>query len=215
MKELFKEIEKKAEEFLKFDPSGHDLNHAIRTFNLSRKISAKEGGDKLVIGAAALLHDVLRPWEKKTGKLHYKGEALEIIKKMLVKVKFPKNKIDSVLHCIETHETYGFAKGKKPKTIEAKILQDADNLDAIGAIGIARCFMCASHHNNPMWVPGEETKKYSPDTVRGSAINHFDEKLLKLKDMMNTKTGKEIAKERHKFMKDFLKRFFKEWEGKL
>ena len=106
------------------------------------------------------------------------------------------------------------------KSIELQIIQDADNLDAIGAIGIARTFAFGGVHNVQMYFPGENLKfnndfVENPQNLNTSTIAHFYEKLLKLKDNMNTKTAKQIAQKRHQFMEDFLQQFFEEWNGKF
>jgi uncharacterized protein len=126
--------------------------------------------------------------------------------------------IDKVKKIISDIPFKGIKQRYVELTLEGKCVQDADRLDAIGAIGIARCFAFGGAHGNTMHNPSiepninitEEQYKKSNSTQ----INHFYEKLLLLKDLMNTKTGKKIAEERHQFMQDFLKRFFNEWEGK-
>lgn len=106
------------------------------------------------------------------------------------------------------------------KTLAGKIIQDADRLDALGAIGIARAFAYGGHKNRPIYSPGakaimHQSFKHYQKIQSGNTINHFYEKLLLLKDRMNTKTGKKMALQRHKFMGAYLKRFYKEWEGKI
>jgi uncharacterized protein len=119
------------------------------------------------------------------------------------------------MFCIKNHEVYDWRKTKKKISKEAQILQDADRLDAIGAIGIARCFTFGGWYGRSIWNPNEKPKIYTKFTkTKKSSITHFYEKLLRLKDDMNTKTGRKIAEKRHKFMELYLKEFFKEWEGK-
>ncbi|MGV8150546.1 MAG: HD domain-containing protein [Candidatus Woesearchaeota archaeon] len=199
--------------------SCHDIYHLYRVYYLSLKIQEKEGGDKLVIGVAAFLHDIHRIMQAETGKYVYPKESLETIKPLLVQVKFPKNKIDKILHVIEYHEEYSFSKnGKTVNDIETLIVQDADNLDAIGAIGIGRTFSFNTRTNRPMWDPSEPFIKtyYSEENPpEPSTLHHFHYKLLKLKDNMNTKTAKKIANHRHKYLKEFIKEFISEWYGKL
>ena len=138
---------------------------------------------------AALLHDVARGHEN--SNLHHAVKGAEIARELLTARGY--HKVNEVIHCIEAHS---FSGGVEPKTLEAKIIQDADRLDAIGAIGIARCF---EYHG-----------KYG-----GEPIAHFQEKLLKLKDLMHTETARRLAEERHRFMVEFLDRLDREEKGLL
>ena len=124
---------------------------------------------------------------------------------------------EKVLHCIEFHEEYDFSeKGKTVSDIETLIVQDADNLDAIGAIGIGRTFMFHGSKGDPMWIPEKsfDRERYDESVEDITPIHHFKHKLLKLKENMNTETAKKMANERHKFMELFLQEFFDEWNGK-
>ena len=200
------------------ESSGHDINHLKRVHNIALHIQSKEGGDRTIIGISAILHDIHRLQEKETGKFCPPKDSLPIVEKLLQEVDFPKAKIKSVLHCIEFHEEYGFSKkGKTVKDIETLILQDADNLDAIGAIGIGRTFSFGGAYGIPMWIPEEPLGKrhYDESERDPSTLHHFYSKLLKLKGNMNTKTGKSMAEERHKFMEKFANEFQKEWKGEL
>lgn len=200
-------------EKLKGDSSGHDWWHIQRVLTLSRKIHQTEGGDLFVIELAALLHDIA-DWKfnenEKTGS--------DIVSKWLSSQKVDKSIIDQVLHIIENISYKGEAENNKIQSIEGKIVQDADRLDAIGAIGVARTFAFGGYKGNELHNP--EQKPVSGMTFdqykksNGTTINHFYEKLLLLKDRMNTPTGKLIANSRHQYMVDFLERFYNEWEGK-
>jgi uncharacterized protein len=213
----FSDIATKVKEFLENESSGHDFYHAERVFNNAIYLQEHEGGDLFVIGAAALIHDVCRPWEKKTGKSHFGEEALKIIEDILHQVNINENKIQQILEVIKLHDIYDWTEKMKDKSVELQIVQDADNLDAIGAIGIGRTFAFGGAHNLQMYCPGENlnfTKDFVEDTkYQTSTIGHFYEKLLRLKDNMNTETGKKIAQIRHQVMEDFLKQFFDEWNG--
>jgi uncharacterized protein len=216
----FKEIADKVKEFLENESSGHDFYHAERVFNNSIYLQKNEGGDLFVIGASALLHDICRPWEKKTGKSHFGDEALDLIKNILVQTNIPKEKIQAILDVIKFHDIYDWTEKMNHKSIELQIIQDADNLDAIGAIGIGRTFTFGGAHNIQMYIPGENlnfTNDFveNPQNLSNSTVAHFYEKLFKLKDNMNTKTGKHVAQQRHQFMEDFLQQFFDEWNGKF
>lgn len=202
--------------FLTHDPSGHDSYHAERVFNNAMNIQEAEGGDKLVIGVAAIMHDLLRPWEKETGKSHFGKEALEIIRKELIPLNLDLKTIDNILDVIAKHDFYDWTVKDNSKSIELQIVQDADNLDAIGAIGIGRTFKFGGANNNPMYIPGENlnfTEDFKEDGTMTSTVAHFYEKLLKLKDNMNTVTGKRLAQKRHDFMVQFIEQFLAEWNG--
>lgn len=163
------------------------------------------------------MHDVLRPWEKQTGKSHFWKEALEIIWWLLEEVGVQEEKFSAILEVIAHHDQYDWSTWNE-KSIELQIVQDADNLEAMGAIGIARCLMYGWAHNCPLWIPGENldfSHDYIEDGTNTTTVAHFYEKLLRLKDNMNTQYWKKLAQERHEFMEEFLQRLFDEWSGKL
>jgi len=184
---------------------GHDFFHAIRVYNLCLRLGEKLDADLDVLKAAALLHDV----GYKENMEKHEILSAKIAEKILRNVGFPEEKIDKVTYCIKAHR---FLRSCKAESLEAKILQDADRLDAIGAIGIARCFSDSGLRKQKIWIPWIKPKdKY--DGKSDSCINHFYEKLLKIKDNLNLEESKKIAEERTNFMKVFLDEFFKEWEG--
>lgn len=215
--QIIEKIEKVIKKIFFSESSGHDIFHLKRVLNNALHIQKKEGGDKTVIAIAAFLHDVHRIVQNKTGKYCSPKDSLPKVKEILKKVGLDEAIIKKVLHCIEFHEEYNFSeKGKSVKDIETLILQDADNLDAMGAIGIARAFMYGGATGVPMWLPDIPfVRKFFDESINDpSEIHHFYSKLLKLKDDMNTKTGKQMAILRHRFMKNYLDEFFAEWEGK-
>lgn len=174
-------FEKIASELMK-DPT-HDFEHAKRVCSISVYLARQENADEEVVRAAALLHDVGHSLDEK----EHENKSLEVASSLLDMTDFPKGKKELVLECIREHR---FTKGEKAMSLEAKILQDADRLDAIGAVGIARCFLWSGEHRK----------------VLKEAIKHFNEKLLKLKDVMNTDGGRRMAEERHRFMLEFLEK---------
>lgn len=191
--------------------AGHDWFHIERVWKLSKKIAEKEESNVEVVELSALLHDIADP------KFHNGDEtlALKISREFLESQNASEDIIEQVLFVIKniSFKNRGEAPGNLP--IELKIVQDADRIDAIGAIGIGRTFNFGGFKNNPMYDPNtkpnlnmskEEYKKSN-----GTTINHFYEKLLLLKDLMNTAEGKKIAEERHDFMLKFLDQFYKEW----
>lgn len=215
----FHQLADNVKRFLENKSCGHDFYHAERVFNLAIYIQKHEGGDIQVIGPTALVHDICRPWEKETGKSHFGTEALVIIKKVLKESHIPANNIQPILDVVALHDIYDWSEKIEDKSIELQIVQDADNLDAIGAIGIGRTFAFGGAYNLQMYNPGENLS-FANDFVQNpthttSTIAHFYEKLLKLKQYMNTKTGLELAEQRHKIMENFLKEFFDEWEGRF
>jgi len=199
MKNLVELIKSKAWRHYASDP-GHDWLHAERVYRMCMKIMEKEGGDPEALTAAALLHDVGMRYELEQGIDHSEKSA-EIAGEILSRIGFPSGKISIVLEAIRVHR---FRKNVRGVSIESKILQDADRLDAMGAIGVARTFSYGGRMGIPM---------YSSSRGTGSTVDHFYEKLLKLKNSLNTETARRIAEERHAFMEAFLSRFLKEIEG--
>ncbi|AEC51789.1 hypothetical protein PNA2_0872 [Pyrococcus sp. NA2] len=161
----------------------HGYSHTLRVLAISLYIGTKENADLEVLALASILHDIARPLEDKGIVKDHAEEGAKIAIDFLTKLGY--RKAGEVAHAIEVHR---FSKGRKPITLEAKILSDADKLDALGAIGIARVFMYSGEHNRSI-----------EDSIR-----HFEEKILKLKDLMYTRTGKEIAEERHRIVEWYL-----------
>lgn len=210
------QIKKYTKEMLGKEGSGHDWWHAFRVFEMASRIARHEKANLFVVQLAALLHDIA-DWK------FYKGNETigpKMIRKLLIKYKIPKNIIDNICDIVLTMSFKGAKVKTEMKTIEGKIVQDADYLDALGAIGIGRVFAYGGHKNRPMYDPNKKPvmhrskKEYFRSKSTTTSINHFYEKLLLLKDRINTNTAKKIARKRHRFMEQFLDRFFREWEGK-
>lgn len=193
------------------DSSGHDLDHTLRVYNLSLEILKKEKkGDKEIISLASLLHDV------DDYKL-FNTENNYNARNFLKNINYNDKKIEEIIMIINSVSF----KGKDsviPFSIEGKIVQDADRLDALGAIGIARAFAYGGAHNRKLYNLNNKIKKSLTfeeyKTSNSDTISHFYEKLLLLENMMNTKYGKKLAKNRTKFTKKYLKEFYKEVEIK-
>ena len=216
LNKLIGKIELKIIDMFKNDNTGHDIYHLKRVLNNAQKIQAKEGGDKLIISVAAILHDVHGLMGKEQKKFVHPRDSLDKIKEILSDIDLDEKTLNHILHCIEYHEEYAFSEeGITVTDIESLILQDADNLDAIGAIEIARNNMFCGNHNIPMYLPEIplESETYDVSIHDPSMIHHFYTKLLKLKDNMNTETGKKLAQGKHEFMETYLKQFFAEWNG--
>ena len=191
--------------------AGHDWFHIERVWKLSKKIAEKEGGNLEVIELSALLHDIADP------KFHNGDEtlALKISQNFLEEIHVNAGLIEQVLFVIKNISFKNRAEAPENPPLELQIVQDADRLDAIGAIGIARTFNFGGFKNNLMYHPEIPPKlnmsKEEYKKNEGTTINHFYEKLLLLKDLMNTKKGEEIAAVRHDFMLKFLDQFYSEW----
>ncbi len=209
-------LEEKVEEMFKTDSTGHDMQHLFRVRSIALHIQQQEGGDAEILSTAALLHDVHRLMEKERGSFCPPAESLPTIRTLLEEVSFPAEKIEAVLRCIEFHEEYGFSKtGRTVTDIETLILQDADNLDAIGAIGVGRTFAFSGSYGIPAWRPELPfDREHFDEAVRDpSTLHHIHAKLLKLRDNMSTATGKKMAQGRHEFMEHFVEEFIAEWRG--
>ncbi|ABL78560.1 HD domain-containing protein [Thermofilum pendens] len=201
-----------AEEAVKFyRGSHHDLSHVERVYRLAMRIARELGAgvDLEVLGAAAILHDVARSMEDEGLVEDHAREGARIAREILKRVGFPEDKIERVAYCIEAHRYRG---GGRPSSIEAQILQDADRLDALGAIGVARAFARGGARGTPFYDPSKPPKERY-DGHSETVVNHFYEKLLKVKDTLNTEPARRIAEGRHRFMEEFLERFLKEWVG--
>lgn len=191
--------------------SGHDWYHIERVWKMAVNLAEKEQANRFIVELAALLHDLI------DDKLvDNKEEAVQEVMYWLEGVGVTSKDSERILEIIESISFKG-GNSKKLHTIEAQIVQDADRLDAIGAIGIARCFAYAGSKGDPLFDPELSVRDTMTEEEyrkgKSSAVHHFYEKLLKLKDLMNTKTAREMAEERHAFMEDYLTRFFNEWEG--
>ncbi|TPV35031.1 HD domain-containing protein [Paucihalobacter ruber] len=199
---------------LKNAEGGHDWFHTLRVFNNSILIAKSENANMPVVKLAALLHDIA------DSKFHNGNEFLgpEMAATFLIKNNADSTVVTHVLNIIK-HMSFknSLENGQTFNSLEMQIVQDADRLDAIGAIGIARAFNYGGFKNRAMFDPAIKpnlnmTKaEYKNSTA--PTINHFYEKLLLLKDQMNTKTGIALAKERHRFMEQFLEQFYAEWDG--
>jgi uncharacterized protein len=194
------------------ESTGHDWYHIERVWKNARTIAEKEGGDGFVVELAALLHDIADHKFVANADTVAAGRVREILLKHGVEEEIILAVSHIVLNC-------SFKGGmlNKMKSLEGLIVQDADRLDAIGAIGIARTFAFGGKFNRAIYDPAVKPVAFSNEAEyrekRSHTINHFYEKLLLLKDGMNTGTGKQMAAERHRYMEGFLAEFYAEWEG--
>lgn len=196
---------------MKDEASGHDWWHIHRVTQLAGKLAREEGADSYVCELAALFHDLAD--EKLVAD---KEEGLKNISAWLSRHGVTEKDNHHIMDIISTMSYQG-GHGVPMKTIEGKVVQDADRLDALGAIGIARTFSYNGHKGNLMYdpdlTPRETMSKEEYRNGKSTAVNHFHEKLLKLKDLMNTDTAKKMAESRHQFMLDYLSQFHKEWNA--
>lgn len=195
------DVLKQAEEFARGifsgDASGHDMDHTLRVLRMARYIAREEGADLQTVQLAALLHDVDdRKISPDT------CETLGRAREFLCSHHVEKEQADHILQIIAS---ISFSSGKKPATLEGKCVQDADRLDAMGAVGIARAFAYGGSKGRRMHDAEGKTE--------WTTVSHFYEKLLRLEGLMNTETGRAMAHKRHEFMEQFLDVFHEEWSG--
>ncbi len=200
---------------------GHDWFHIERVFKISLRIAKEENADLLVVSLAALLHDIADP------KFNNGDDTLgpKMASDFLRSIHVEQNVIDHVVQIIENISYKSNLKqegvgARSPFTsIELQVVQDADRIDALGAIGIARAFNYGGFKNRALYDPeiqpnlAMDQETYKKSTA--PTINHFYEKLLLLKDFMNTPSGKKMAEDRHQYLLGYLKRFLAEWHGEL
>lgn len=189
------------------DDGSHDLAHIHRVFRNALRIHAIEGGNGPVLAASVLLHDCVAVEKNSPLRSQASRLAAEKASAILAALGWVDADIDAVSHAILTHS---FSANLKPQTLEAKILQDADRLDAIGMVGAARCFYIAGRLGSALYDPEDPLAKNRPLDDRAFAIDHFENKLFKLADGFNTQAGRQIAAERHQRLKQVLDLFLDE-----
>lgn len=207
-------IIREAQAFFAHARPTHDWAHVLRVHALATHIGAVEGADEMVVSYAAYLHDVGRCQEEADPSLCHAVCGAQIARDILRRCGLMPSCIEAVVHCVETHRFRG---GLVPRTLEARVLYDADKLDAIGAIGVARAYAYAGEHNQRLVTP------FEPDSYGGLGINHAEHspvkeyyvKLSKLKDRMLTSEGRRMAMERDAFMQAFFHRLEMESRGEL
>lgn len=195
------------------ESTGHDWWHMYRVWQLSKTIAAEEKADLFVVELGALLHDIA-DWKFHDGDEEAGPRAA---REWLESIKVDESIIQHIEEIIRTVSFKGAGVASDMKTIEGRIIHDADKLDAVGAIGIARAFAYGGANHRSIYEPDMRPEEHATfEAYRNSpshTVNHFYEKLLLLKDRMYTDTGKKLAKERHKFMEQYLEQFYAEWDG--
>jgi uncharacterized protein len=203
-------------ETLANDSSGHDWWHIHRVRANARHIASEEAGcNRYVVELAAMLHDIA-DWKFHGGDLKAGSKKARV---WLEQQNVPADVIDKVCEIIDTTSYKGAGVKTEMTSLEGMVVQDADRLDALGAIGIARAFAYGGHMDRSMYEPDVKPTMHGSfeeyKNSKGHTINHFYEKLLLLKERMNTGTARKIADKRHAFMEEYLERFFGEWDGRM
>lgn len=189
------------------DPA-HDFQHIVRVYKNAELIGRREGADMKILLPAALLHDLV-VYPKGSAKTSKSADdSADLAEKWLRGYGHPQDKIDKICYCIRTHS---YSKRLVPLTLEGKILQDADRLDALGAIGVARTFSVSGSESRTFYNPADPFWKSGRElSDREWTLDHFYKKLLRLKKSMHTKTAREMARDRAKFMEQFVRQLKKE-----
>lgn len=205
---ILSKVEDRVKERLKEEKTGHDWFHIERVTTTAKQIACQEKADIFIVQLAALVHDLI---DEKVVK--DEEAAKKELEKWFAELGVSQNDRQHVMEIIQTISFKG-GNGPRLSSLEAKVVQDADRLDAIGAIGIARCFTYAGSKGHVIDDPSVPVRKQMTlaeyRNAPSTAINHFYEKLLKLKEQMNTQAGKEEAERRHLFMEQFLQEFYRE-----
>lgn len=211
--EIINELETRLQKLFESESSGHDFQHVHRVRKVALQLSKTEGGDSFVIELIALLHDV-GDW-----KFHDRGlqGQAEILRDFLADSQVNSDLCNRLILEIPKIGYKGSEVVEESLSLESRIVRDADRLDAIGALGIARCFAYGGNKELPIFDPNIPVEKHSSaESYHGAkppSIHHFFEKLLLLKGRLHTDSAKKLAEKRHKFILQFLKQFFSEWYG--
>jgi len=208
---LVNAVEKAIRSQFEGDSSGHDWYHIQRVLRVSRHLQEKEGGDIETIELAALLHDI-SDHKFNGGKLDEGGKLAHAL---LLELGADEKLATDVKYIVDNVSYKGAGTEQEMNSLEGQIVQDADRLDAIGAIGVGRTFAYGGHKGQPMYEPNRDPSLHQSfeeyANSKGNTINHFYEKLLLLTERLNTATAKKLGQQRHNFMEQFLEQFYHEW----
>ena len=214
LKGIIDQLKLKVEAYFDNEKSGHSIDHLQRTYKNAMAIQKKEGGDAIVVGISAYIHDIHRIMQAKEGKYVQPKDSLPVVEEFLKDIDITQQQKNLILKAIEHHEEYVFGKaGVNVNELECRILQDADNLDAIGAVGIVRVFKYGIAHNMPDYDDKIPLYRVAVDDSihDASSIHHIYNKLIRLDESMHTKTAKKMAKSKIKLMKPFINMYLEEW----
>jgi uncharacterized protein len=211
---IFDDIHKKAENHFENSNGSHDWDHTNRVYKLAMHIGEKENVDMEILKIATVLHDIGRGYQDESkGRICHAEKGAELAREFLAEYKLAEDMIEKIEHCIRTHRYRG---QNIPESIEAKVLFDADKLDAIGAVGIGRAFLFAGEHgakmHNSRDVDITQTEEY---TKEDTAYREFEFKLKKIRERMLTNEGRRLAEQRHEFMVYFFDRLNNEVDGHI
>jgi uncharacterized protein len=189
----------------------HDFDHVLRVLAMAERLARAEGADLEIVRAAALLHDVARVQEKDRLSDDHARTGAQVARRLLAH--HPPERVEAVAHAIEAHR---FRTGPAPQTPEARVLHDADKLDAIGAIGVARAFAYGGHEGQRIWgEPPGDYQESQANRHEHTPVHEYQMKLVKIKDRLLTESARRLAEERHAFMAAFFERLEREVRGQM
>jgi len=204
-------VRARAEQYLSNGRGSHDWEHTLRVCQLCDRIGRVEGVDMTVLMSAAYLHDIGRHHQDRlNGAVCHAQKGAELAAAILEAFPIPDKQKENIIHCVRTHRFRGT---HAPETAEARVLFDADKLDAIGAVGVARAFLFAGEVGARLHTPDLDPEQARPYSAEDTGYREFKVKLCKIKDRMLTREGRNLAEKRHAFMEQFFDRFIKEYEG--
>ena len=215
---MIEKLQQKLENGFKGDKTGHDFGHLKRVLKYGFYLWEQEGGDIEVIAVSCLVHDVHRLMGARENKFIHPRESLNEVNEIISDLGLTDEQVKHFLYAVEHHEQYAFGKEKVTvKDIESKIVQDADNLDAIGSIAIIRSFRYGTAHGMPDYLPEKPFyfSDYGEDVNDASTIHHLYNKSLRLGKYLNTASARKLARKKTKIVKDFIELYVQEFTGEF
>ena len=210
--ELIEAVKYHAERLFEGTRGSHDWEHTLRVSRLCQQIGSAEGADMDVLMAAAYLHDIGRSHQDiSNGGVCHAEKGAQMARPIVAGLSLSPEQKENILHSVRSHRFRGT---QGPETLEARVLFDADKLDAIGAVGVARAFLFAGEVGARLHNPEINVEAARPYSIDDTGYREFKVKLSKIKDRILTRQGRKLAKARHEFMVKFFRRFLKEYEGK-
>jgi uncharacterized protein len=210
--DMLEYVKKEAEKLFNGAKGSHDWEHTLRVYGLCERIGSAEKADMDVLRIAAYLHDIGRSHQDSTfGSVCHAEKGAEMARSIVNELPLSEEQKANIIHCIRTHRFRG---NRRPETHEAKVLFDADKLDAIGAVGVARAFLFAGEVGARLHNPDIKIEETAPYSREDTGFREFKVKLCKIREKIMTVEGRKLADERHAFMESFFNRFLEEYEGK-